>query len=319
MRKRIETAPSLSDVRNAVDTSGYVLELRLAPKLERAGFSAWSDRQFQDQDTGKSREIDLYGWKWDEIASKSVKHRKATYHMTDRLDTHLVIECKSLSTPLVFFSRQNQLPIYGRLLFDGMPKFVWHRDTQTDEVIGDLFDNVIEFGYYHSYWSPSHLATRFGRMVSKRSGSNAVEWELEHSGIYSAIEKLSKAAMYIHHKHVGEAQVLEPEHTDTFSLHMTYPVLVVSGPIYECRVTERGYSVKPARHVFLDWSLTSERVKGSLRISVVTEAAFGQFLKTIRADIDGATTRLRRNLKKLNRAVEFQKQDPELTRNLPEY
>lgn len=301
-----------------MDGSGYVLELRLAPKLERAGFSAWSDRQFQDQDTGKSREIDLYGSKWDEIGSKSVKHRKVTFHMADRLDTHLVIECKSLATPLVFFSRVNQLPIYGRLLFDGMPRFVWHRDSQSDEVIGDLFDNVVEFGLYHSYWSASHLATRFGRMVSKRSGSNTVDWELEHSGIYPAIEKLSKAAMYIHHKHVGEAQALEPHHTDSFCLHMTYPVLVVSGPIYECRVTERGYSVKQAKQVFLDWSLISERVKGSLRISVVTEAAFGDFLKKIRADVEGAKLRLRRNLQRINRAVEFQKQDPELTRNLPE-
>lgn len=51
--------PSLSDVRSAIDQSGYVLELRLAPKMKRGDW-VHSDKQFRDQDTGKSREMDLY-------------------------------------------------------------------------------------------------------------------------------------------------------------------------------------------------------------------------------------------------------------------
>lgn len=312
------TNPTLNDVRRAIERSGYVLELRLVPKLERAGFVVWSDRQFQDQDTGKSREIDLYAYRRADVATQEVLIGKTTYVLADTFQTYLVLECKAISTPLVFFSQENRLPIYGRLLFGGFPRFIWKRDAHVGEIVGSLFESMVDFGAFHSYWSPTHLAARFGRMVSKKIGGSTLEWELDHSGIYPAIEKLCKAAMYVHKRAIAEARNHDPEHTDQFHLHMTYPVLVVSGQIFECRVTTRGYTVKPAKQLFLDWSLTSEKVSGAFRICIVTERAFGSFLRKVQIDHSGVEAGLRRQLRRVRKAAVLEKQNPDLLKHAPD-
>lgn len=179
--------PSLLDIRRAIDRSGYVLELRLAPKIEKAGFWVRNDSQFRDQDTGKSREIDLYANCRTQIATRDVKAGPITYVMPDSFETHLVVECKSLSTPLVFFSRENKLPIHGRLLFGGFPSLLWKRDRQAKEIVGELFELHIDFPLFHSYWSPRYLATRFGRLTSKKAGASVIEWELDHGPLRSSV------------------------------------------------------------------------------------------------------------------------------------
>ena len=229
--------PSLLDIRRAIDRSGYVLELRLAPKIEKAGFWVRNDSQFRDQDTGKSREIDLYANCRTQIATRDVKAGPITYVMPDSFETHLVVECKSLSTPLVFFSRENKLPIHGRLLFGGFPSLLWKRDRQAKEIVGELFELHIDFPLFHSYWSPRYLATRFGRLTSKKAGASVIEWELDHGTIYPAVEKLCKASLAIHRRQLEQARYLESWETDPFRFHTTYPVLVISGDIYECRVS----------------------------------------------------------------------------------
>lgn len=306
---------SLADIRSAIDSSGYVLELRLAPKIERAGFWVRSDHQFRDQDTGKSREIDLYAHSRSDISSRETKVGKITYILADTLDVHLVVECKSTTNPLVFFSRENKVPMYGRLLLGGLPTLMWKFDKQSEEVVGELFEYHLRLPQFHSYWQPNHLATKFGRLISKKVAAGAVEWELDHGLIYSAVEKLSKATLSIHGGRLREARDPEPEHTDQFRLHMTYPVLVVSGDIYECRVSERRYSLKKVSGIHLDWSLDSEKVKGNVRICVVTEKSFSSFMKTVVADKLNTERFLKRKLDRLRQAVSYEKTDPMLRKH----
>jgi len=306
--------PSETDIKRAIDKSGYVLELRLAPKLERAGFWVRAEQQFQDQDTGKSREIDLYATKKFDIAEQNRKFGKITYVLRDLFTTHLVIECKSTSTPLVFFSRGNTLPSYGRLLFGGFPGLMWALDKSSQEVVGELYDDHLEFIRYHSYWSATHLATRFGKLSSKKAPGGNLEWELDHSGIYGAVEKLCKATLSIHTNALQNSRELEPEHSNQFNLHMTYPILVIAGELYECRVSERGYSLKPAKKIYLDWELDSEKLKGSARICVVTESHFSTLVKTIQNDCVEIEAALKRCLKKIRVATTYEKRDPSLGR-----
>lgn len=307
--------PSLIDIRCAIDRSGYVLELRLAPKVEKAGFWVSGDKQFQDQDSGKSREIDLYATYRADIAIQDVTIGGVTYVVPDTLQVHLVLECKALSTPLVFFARENKLAAYGRLMFGGFPSLIWKRDRRSNEIVGELYEFHMHLQSFHSYWTPRYLATRFGRLTSKKAGGGVLDWDLEHGGIYPAIEKLCKASISVHRKHVADSREHDPEHTNQFSLHTTYPVLVTSAEIYECRVSERGYSLKRANTVYLDWSLDSEQVKGSTRICVVSERAFGTFLKRIVADRLGIERALHRIHKKVRQAATYEKKDPGLRKH----
>jgi hypothetical protein len=74
---------STHDIRAAIDKSGYILELRLVPRLERNGFFVFPDKQFQGQDTGKSREIDVYGWRFIYLKEFRRKVGKLTFSSND--------------------------------------------------------------------------------------------------------------------------------------------------------------------------------------------------------------------------------------------
>jgi hypothetical protein len=271
------------------------------------GFTAITS---SDQDTGKSREIDLYAHSSTNISSSETTIGRVTYVVSNAIDFHLVIECKAITTPLVFFSRENRIPQYGRLLFGGLPTILWKFDKQSKEVIGELYEYHLKLPQYHSNWQSSHLSTKFGRLTSKKLPAGALAWDLDHGVIYSAIEKLSKAAFSIHGQRLSNARDPEPEHTDQFRLHMTYPVLVVSGDIYECRVSERRYSLKKVNNIHLDWSLDSEKIKGNARICVVTEKSFGSFIKRVLSDKFNVERALRRKIDRLRVAVKHEKADP---------
>jgi hypothetical protein len=47
------------------------------------------------------------------------------------------------------------------------------------------------------------------------------------------------------------------------------PVLVLSGELLECRVAERGYSIKRTDHLLLDWHLEGQNIKAPFRIAVM--------------------------------------------------
>jgi hypothetical protein len=201
-------------------------------------------------------------------------------------------------------------------MFGGFPGLLWKRDRQAKEIVGELFEFHMNFPAFHSYWSPRHLATRFGRLVSKKTGGGVIEWELDHGTIYPAVEKLCKASIAVHREHLKHARHLEPWQTDQFRLHTTYPVLVVSGDIYECRVSGRGYSLRKVNTVYLDWSLDSEKVKGSTRICVVSERSFGAFMKRVTSDSQGIERGLRKLQSRLRQAAAYEKADPSLRKDL---
>lgn len=300
--------PSVANIREAVDKSGYVLELRLAPKLERAGFAVFPAKQFKDQDTGKSREIDLYGWRWVDVHTTEVKVGDITVVLADRFDTNLVIECKSTDAPLIFFTRKDPHPSFVHVLFGGFPEMLWQWDQDFGEVIGAPHDMEFGFGDFHSAGYVQYPAYRFAKLITKKQKELA--WELDHAGIYPAIDKVCKAASYIHEKAVRDSQYREPEDTGQFHLHLTCPVLVIAGDIYECRVSECGYKLFPRDNIFLDWALDSEKVQGEFRIAVVKERAFARYLSHIDADIRGISRALRTNTERLRVAARIEREKP---------
>lgn len=102
---------SENEIRSAIDRSGYVLELRISPLFEDAGFIVDSSAQFEDQDTGKSREIDLHAWAFDFHNERDHPDQSLTLH--DKIFTDIIVECKSNDLPLVFFTRRAQNPEMG--------------------------------------------------------------------------------------------------------------------------------------------------------------------------------------------------------------
>jgi hypothetical protein len=55
--------PSIQQIKKAVEQSGYLLEQRVCPIIEKYGFLTTPNEPYQDQDTGKSREMDVHAVK----------------------------------------------------------------------------------------------------------------------------------------------------------------------------------------------------------------------------------------------------------------
>jgi hypothetical protein len=315
---------SAREIRAAIDKSGYVLELRLTPQLERAGFHVFVSEQFQDQDTGKSREIDLLGWKPIEIQEHQQQIGERTLVTHDRLDVRLVIECKSTTTPLVFFSSRDHNAT-GYAMFGGYPKRAWDFDNTSREsrgrpvlvqrfgspddppvIWGEPLDSLLGLEKFHSNWNSAPITSRFAKLISKKQ-SHTLEWELDHGGIYPSIDKLCRAASYVHLESKRDGLPPQDE-ANHFHLFMTYPVLVVSGELFECRVSQRNYSVKRADQLFLDWQLEGQNVKGRFRIAVVQQRRLAAYLNQIADDIAGVTAALLHNDKALRTALRIEQE-----------
>ena len=80
---------------SALNRSGYFLESRVEQQLQNAGFQQiYPNAAYEDQDTGKSREIDL-------TASFHLSHQNPNIVV----NIHLLIECKKLRSPFIFFEK----------------------------------------------------------------------------------------------------------------------------------------------------------------------------------------------------------------------
>jgi len=93
--------PTKEQIKKAIEQSGYLLEQRICPIIEKYFFLTTPNEQYQDQDTGKSREIDIHA-----IVLNSLFRNE----YSDTFATILLIECKNNSTPVVFFTQQNPIP-----------------------------------------------------------------------------------------------------------------------------------------------------------------------------------------------------------------
>lgn len=109
----------LARVREWYQKQGYSFEMESAHVCSRAGFDVQLGSFFSDPNSGKSRELDL-------ICTRSVESPSADVC----LYMHLLIQCKFLPDPWLFFSNKDHssLPLEPSLLRDhrgDSPLYIW--------------------------------------------------------------------------------------------------------------------------------------------------------------------------------------------------
>ncbi len=91
---------SVQQIRESLERSGYLMEQRIAPLFERRGYYVVRNQEYEDPDTGKSREIDIH-------ALRLVSLYRADYD--DLLNSTIIASCKNNHLPIVLFSHHNPL------------------------------------------------------------------------------------------------------------------------------------------------------------------------------------------------------------------
>jgi hypothetical protein len=96
----MNSSPDINQIRLALERSGYLMEQRLCPVIERRGYLVTPNHEYQDPDTGKSREIDVH-------ALAVVSLYRNTFD--DMLTSTLLVACKNNHFPVVTFAHHNYL------------------------------------------------------------------------------------------------------------------------------------------------------------------------------------------------------------------
>lgn len=244
--------PTKEEISSAIEEAGFLFEQEIAnlvdQKTEYRVIPNWA---FEDQDEGKSREIDFRAF------------RPTKSDPEDELSVfpEMIVECKNNTNPFVFIKREKNKAdsahkpsefLYPVDPYKRVKEISENRRTMRNK---SAFDHL-GLRDKHYYYSENKKTVQFCKIV--RNGS---DWEAQHGGIYnSLIWPLVKSLEYRKNQ-MGKSD-------DEFRLW--FPVVVLSGPLYEVDTSE-GNELNKTSHVSFVRELDTESISGRYLIDFVTE------------------------------------------------
>lgn len=289
-----EKVPTKDDVRKAIEISGYVLEQRICPVLENNNFIAYPNEQFEDQDLGKSREID--------VIARQMEYLDVSDNTLDIFETNILIECKNNSTPFVFFTHSGFPLESDRVQFYGFPEgAVSLKYPKLINTKKQIYLNNTYIAQYHHYYHSPLIATQFCKIIPTKDKEQKKSelWIASHDDIYEAVEKITKATMYYRSMSKSYMKILENK-KGVIDLGIIYPVLLFSGQIYQY---ESDGTLNECDHLLLCWKIKSKTVAGTFYIDVMKESYLPTYLKMINEEHDNSVKFLRENIDTLRKDV----------------
>lgn len=146
-RMSISATITEADARSALLRSGYLIEYRTEALLRKRGWFVEANSPYQDTETQKSRELDIY----------ALFYRRMGTDTKDRLFSSVLIECVNNPQPIAFFTKKPHAQHWAvgdiKGVFD--PEEVIVKDDQKKN-LGDL----LKIGSYHHYWLCRWLCSR---------------------------------------------------------------------------------------------------------------------------------------------------------------
>src|SRR5712692_881509 len=133
-------------MKEAISRSGYLLEQRLVPVIEEWGYKATPNQRFIDPVTGGAAELDIFA-----ITGLVFSRSQDIFFPV------LLIECKNLRCPLVFFTQRELRLRYflGQPHLSGLPCKIQNRGRNIDLV------EYLQFEKFHHYFTRARIASQF--------------------------------------------------------------------------------------------------------------------------------------------------------------
>jgi len=203
------------EILKAIEKSGYLMEQEIATTLEEMNFNVKTNASFEDEEEGKSREIDI-------LAPQELfrdEEKKLTIY------TVLICECKNNQNPFVFIKRKknkydlNPAPI--EYLFP-VEKYWKHTSKDGYNFVSDIPPfQFLELKKSHYYYKTEDKAVQFCKII--RKGKN---WEAMHDNIYDGIFYPLIKALNSQIKYVKKFK-REWKH-----IYLFFPMVVLNSEIY---------------------------------------------------------------------------------------
>lgn len=253
------------NITNLVKESGYLMEQEVATVLENLGFVVQTNWAFQDQDEGKSRELDVMAFQL-----RYENPESAVF-----LCVELLCECKNMSTPLVFIERQksprdaHHVPAEYVFPFENYRKEMSTEQANTKSYFCDPPWRHWNLAAHHYFYSQPQKAVQFCKIC--RNGS---KFEANHGGLFeSLVYPLVKAVS----SKIDEAKHMNKNNTSK-TVTLLFPIVVIRSDLYLIDSQELDSIASQVPHVSLLRHIDSKTVKGEFLIDFVHENALANFV-----------------------------------------
>lgn len=253
--------PTPEEVLAAVDRSGHLLEQQVATDLQRLGWFPLTNKAWTDEETGKSREIDIWAGK----NFGTSDDRSVT------VSANVLVECKNTSAPYAFLTR----PMSNRDASSAPKEFSFPIDRYS--LSGELppgtprvFKSVAAFFYlnldnHYWPWTENQRAVSLCRL-DRRGG----EWKADNSGVFdSLVYPLAKAL---------ESFVSPPRDGRFHRVHLVFPIVVLTSRLYCIDGTTSEPNAVATNSVRLQRELRSADLDGLYGMDFVQRDHFADFI-----------------------------------------
>ncbi len=257
--------PTAAQVIAALEGTGFLLEQRAAQGLRDAGFSVIINDAFPDPETGKSREIDVFGGMDYEIDAINLA-----------VTARVLVECKNTPNPFVVvgtsrerwgFIDESIAVSFDPLSFDFRPK-------APSSILSQL-----EIGRLPGDSKKQNFVGRQLVRLNRKSG----DWLADNSSVYDSIlYPLFKARDY----HMARDAAMADERVHNImrwefpSITYLYPVLLTTGKIFTVAVNDNNSEpqVNDVSWTTLERIFNSSDLRSVLRVDIVNFDHFQEYL-----------------------------------------
>jgi hypothetical protein len=253
----------LEEMAEAIESSGYLIEARIARVLAERGFFVQRNIfSTNPNDATKAIETDVIGRCFEWVNEGNGSTASAS----------VLVECKNNAQPFVFFVQRPEIPELNDnwIQFGGFPAYSLDPETKVHVPLHKL----LEMKDWRHYCQTTEVATQFCSFA--RDGK---KWKAEPNENYS--KSFSNLALTASRDSEGMFGL----QLQNIQVQMSYPVAVFQGPTYRV-VEEHGKAkVEAASHIQLHHSAIVNGDLVTVQIDVVTEGELPSLIATIQSEL----------------------------------
>lgn len=255
--------PSISEMGEALQRSGYLMEQEVATVLEDRGYLVHTNCAFKDPDEGRSREYD--------VSAVTEVYRNDAYNT--RVLVELVCECKNNTYPMVFLTRgknsTDRSAVPNQYVFP-VSSFEKRVSEEGQAIRYESRPAFFHLGLDKSHYDyvTSSKAVQFCRIVRYKD-----KWTAEHGSIYNKLFMPVAKAF-----HTRAQAVRQNRNKSRPRVWLFFPIVVVQGPLLALDSEAPGASPVEVPFVTFHRELHDASLRGRYCVDFVRQSHLESYL-----------------------------------------
>lgn len=292
---------SKKEMSEAIKTSGYLLEQRVAPVLTEMGFYVEMNESYVDPGTGKARELDISG-----ISAVPVFRQEFIFPI-------ILCECKNNSQPVVFFTKESPISFmyHEEVKVSGIPVKFWDKNR---------YIRLSEFTKMEKrhHYCKGEVATQYCSFQLKKDKSSWMAFHIEEQ--HEMFNSLIQSLEYRISEHFHNFTLPPKGQEEGINIQIYYPLVILQSDLYSTSLKKNRFSIRKTDHVQFrkEMYLPGLNEWKKYQIDVITEKYLRDYLKLVmnEAEIVSKTLRNKReqarfSINKIIAEVKKAKKKPE--------